>query len=312
MDLRQVSSRLPITWTELRVLVPRGWEELVAETLRVGPVTTAVFGAASLASEPVPAGFELVRCYLADHEDTPALRAELARAVADLSERSGIEELRGLALELRPVPPEDWENSWKKTWHAFRLGRMCLVPSWSTYVPRAGELRLVIEPGPAFGSGRHPTTRACLSALQQRLRPGARVLDAGTGSGVLSIAAALLGAERVLGFDVDANSPICARALAADNAVTHACEFRHGGFEVLRAEDTGFDAVLANIYSDVIQAHARELAARLRPGGWFAFSGCPAHHVEETRRAIEDAGLTLEATRARGRWHTFVGLRPPA
>jgi len=81
---------------------------------------------------------------------------------------------------------------------------------------------------------------------------------------------------------------------------------------VLDASDRGFDAVLANIYSDVIQAHARELHERLEPGGWFAFSGCPAHHVEETRRAIEDAGFTIEGTRARGRWHTFVGTRPSA
>ena len=79
---------------------------------------------------------------------------------------------------------------------------------------------------------------------------------------------------------------------------------------MLDPEDEGFDVVLANIYSDVIQAHATDLRARLRPGGWYAFSGCPVHHREATRAAIEAAGLELEEERIRGRWSTFVGTRP--
>lgn len=299
-----------ITWTELCVLVPQGWEELVAEAICVGPMTSALFGAASLGTESAPEGFEYVRSFVPDHADTPELRARITRVIAELGERAGVDELRGLELVLREVPAEDWANSWKKSWHAFRLGRLCLVPPWSEYAPRAGEVRLEIEPGPAFGSGRHATTRACLTTVQERIRPGARVLDAGTGSGVLSVAAALLGARSVLGFDVDLNAVICARALAADNGVGEACDFRTGGFEVLAAADTGFDAVLANIYSDVIQERAAQLRERLTPGGWFAFSGCPVHDVPDTRRAIEESGLTLEGEHTRGRWHTFVGTRP--
>ena len=120
-------------WTEVRVLAPQGWEELVAETLQVGPVTAAAFGRSSLAGEAPPEGHELVRCYLAADDDTPALRATLVRALAELGARAGVEELGGLAPEFRELPPEDYARSWRKGFRAFRLGRLCLVPPWIDY-----------------------------------------------------------------------------------------------------------------------------------------------------------------------------------
>lgn len=298
----------PLSWTEVRVLVPQGWQELVAEALS-SDVASAAFGRSSLAADPAPEGFDFVRLFLAAPEDTAEKRADLQAKAAALPELTGAEELRQIQIEFRDVPHEDWATSWRKSWKPFRVGRLAVIPKWSPLQPRESDLRLTLEPGGAFGSGRHPTTRTCLKLLQERETEGTRVLDAGSGSGILSVAAALLGAKSALGFDTDTYAKVYADDLAADNGTTDRTQFRTGGFECLGAEDTAYDVVVANIYSDVIQAHAKDLAERLRPGGWFAFSGCPMHHEEPTREAIEAApGIALEEIRRRGRWVTFTGV----
>jgi ribosomal protein L11 methyltransferase len=297
------------SWIEVRTLVPNGWEELVAERLMLGSCTSAGFGRPNLAVEEAPAGFEYVRIYLSDAEDSPALRAELRERMAELPGATGEAELEGLELRFKRLAPEDYATSWKKSWKPFRVGRLCLLPPWDERRPRPGELRFEIQPGGSFGSGRHATTRTCLRVLTRRIRGGERVLDAGTGSGILSVAATLLGARSATGFDIDPNSAPAASALAADNAVAERCSFRTCGFESLTGDDELYDVVLANIYSDMIQEHAHLLARRLAPDGWFAFSGCPDHHLAPTRAAIETAGLLIEEPLVRGRWHTFVGRR---
>jgi ribosomal protein L11 methyltransferase len=294
----------------VRVSVPLGWHELVAGALEIGPCTTVAFGRTSVGSEPAPDGCDYVRTFLPRNADTPAERARIRAALEALAERAAVPELARLVIEFKELPAEDYARSWRKSWKPFRVGRLAVLPSWRPGPPpRATDLRLTLEPGGAFGSGRHATTRICLRVLQERLRGGERVLDAGSGSGILSVAAALLGARSVFGFDIDPTSVPYGAALAVDNGVAGACRFREGGFEVLGTDDAGFDVVLANIYSDVIQQHAADLAARLAPRGWFAFSGCPAHHVEATLGALPGAGLAVTEHRVRGRWHTFVGER---
>jgi len=297
----------PVGWTEVRVLVPAGWEELVAGALAVEPCTSVAFGPASLASTPPPEGFDFVRTYLPAREDGPAARAAVTERLARLAEAS--DELAGLVPSFRQLPPEDYTTSWKKVWRPFRVGRLCVVPPERAPRLRPDDVRLDFEPKSSFGTGRHPTTRTCLALLQARPLAGARVLDAGTGSGLLAVAAARLDAASVLGFDVDPESPAEGAALARANGVAERCEFRRGGFEVLTHHDGPFDAVLANLYADLIVDAARDLAARLKPGGWFAFSGCPADKRDRVLAAIRDAGLQLEDERARGRWHTFAGTR---
>lgn len=297
-----------LSWIEVRVLAPEGWQELVAETLAIGPCTSVAFGRPSLASEPAPEGFEYVRTFLPSHADSPALRDSIRAALDDLGARAEVDELRALALEFRALPPEDYARSWMKVWKPFRLGRIAVVAPWKTSTLRAGDLRLELEPGGAFGSGRHATTRMCLGVLQQRLVPGTRLFDAGSGSGILAVAAALLGAREAVGFDIDPNAQPWAEELARRNGLAERARFLTAGFECLPALGV-CDALLANIYSDVIQEHAGTLRAALRPGGWFAFSGCPAQHAAATRAAIEQSGLRLEEVRVRGRWNTFVGVR---
>jgi ribosomal protein L11 methyltransferase len=297
-------------WIEVRVLAPLSWQELVAEALQTGTCTSVAFGRPSLGTPAAPEGFEYVRTFLPARDDTPAARARIAASVSALAGASGAAELAGLGCEFKPLPPEDYANSWKKVWKPFRVGRLCVVAPWSAPRLRRGDLVLRLEPGAAFGSGRHATTRAMLRALQGRLAPGERVLDAGTGSGILCVAAALLGARAAFGFDIDPNSAPAARELARTNGAGARCRFATAGFEALAPDAPPWDAVLANIYADLIQERAAELAARLAPGGWFAFSGCTAQHAPATAAAILAAGLALEETTVRGRWHTFCGRQP--
>ncbi len=296
-------------WVEVLVAVPQGWSELVAAELGQAPCTSVAFGAPSLGTDPAPPGHEYLRTFLSADDDGPAARRELQERVTRLATTTQAEELAGLELRYRRLPPEDYANSWKKTWKPFRLGRVAVVPPGWNGTTKPGDVRLWLEPGGAFGTGRHPTTRACLRTTQERVAPGTSVLDAGCGSGILSAAAALLGAGRVLAFDIDANSVRYAQALLDENDIRTGVELRTGGFEVLTAADGSFDLVLANIYSDIIRQHAGDLRDRIAPGGSFAFSGCPAHHAAPTEAAVRATGLTIEEVRQRGRWVTFIGRR---
>lgn len=296
-------------WTEVLVLVPCGWEELVGDVLAEASGGSVALGPLNLVREPAPEGSEWVRTALPPSRAGAARLAELRARLAGLAKRTGAPELDGLTPFLRDIPPEDWANSWKKTWKPFRVGRLCVVAPHRRGAPRAGDLVLELEPGGTFGTGRHPTTRACLALAQELVRPGARVLDAGTGTGILAVAAALLGARSAFGFDVDESSRPAAEELARRNGAADRCAFRTGGFEVLGERAEPFDGLFANLYSDLLQRHARDLAEQLVPGGWAALSGCPAEHLAPTLAALESAGLAAREVRRRGRWCTVSARR---
>lgn len=302
-------SALP-AWTEVRVLAPIGWHELVAETLQDGPCTSVAFGRPSLGVAAAPEGFEYVRTFLPRREDTAANRARILEALRGLAQATGERRLGDLDVEFKPLPPEDYATSWMKVWKPFRVGKLCVLSPWTTSTPRPGDVTMVLEPGASFGSGRHATTRMMLRAIQARVRPGQRIVDCGTGSGILAVAAAQFGASVVVAFDVDPNAEPNARDLAERNGVADRCRFATGGFELLPVRERPFDGLLANIYSDVLQLHAPDFRDCLGPGGWFALSGCPAQHAEATDRSLDAAGLTITDRPVRGRWHSFVGHRP--
>ena len=299
-----------LAWTEIRVDVPRGWHEVVAEVLVFGPCTSVTLGTTSLSARQPAEGEEAVRSFVMEPDDTPELRAEVVRRVRELEARVADPELRGLEVGFKALPPEDYATSWRRDWKPFRVGRLALLPPWFEGAPpRATDVRLTIEPVGSFGSGRHVTTRTCLRALSRRIAGGERVLDAGAGSGILSVGAALLGASETYGFDLDPASKPTADLLARDNGVEDRCTFREGDFRCLDGAGGTFDVVCANIYADVLMTHAHDLAERLSPAGWFCFSGCRFDHVDATRRSIAEAGLLVEEEHLLGRWMTFVGRR---
>ena len=189
-----------------------------------------------------------------------------------------------------------------------------VCPTWVNYAARRGEVLIRIDPGMAFGTGQHPTTRLCLEALESRLRPGHTVLDVGTGSGILAIAAALLGAERVIALDRDPVAVAVAHQNVATNGVDDRVRVLEGSLSAvapLPGQDAPrFDLVLANISSAGIVEMAPDLAHALAPGGTLVASGISEPSVETCRDTLEKAGLRLLERMDREGWCALVCAQP--
>jgi ribosomal protein L11 methyltransferase len=212
-----------------------------------------------------------------------------ALLVASFPDRTAAEEaatLHGGAVAL--VPDEDWGEGWKKHFEPLDVGRVRIRPSWIDAPPPPGSVEVVLDPGMAFGTGSHPTTSLCLAALSDllALHPGAAVLDVGTGSGILAIAAHKLGARRVLGTDDDPKAVQVAR----DNAARNVAAVEIVPDPLVRVAGT-FDVVVANILANTLVELAPQIAAKLAPGGVVLLSGILGHQEAEVRRAYVACGL---------------------
>jgi ribosomal protein L11 methyltransferase len=206
---------------------------------------------------------------------------------------------------------EDWLEAWKQHYHVLRAGRrIVIVPAWETYEPAAGEVVIRLEPGMAFGTGLHPTTRLCLQAMERYLTPDDRVLDVGTGSGVLAIAATKLGAQSALGLDSDPVAVSVAQENARLNGMDHQITLRHGslpgsaphGWGLMAngadrkpqlLESGQFDLVLVNILARVILGMVPALGDRLSPSGRLITAGLIESQEEEVIAALQAAGLQV-------------------
>lgn len=192
-------------------------------------------------------------------------------------------------LTTRTVNEEDWANAWKDYFHVTHIGRRLVIrPSWREYTPKDNEVVLTLDPGMAFGTGLHPTTRMCLEQVEQRVRPGMKVLDVGTGSGILTIAAAKLGAESVYAID---NSSVAVESTLANTEMNGLSERIQVVLGVLGEAEAArmagqYDFVIANIIAHVIGSIAPQLAQVIAPTGVLVVSG-----IIEARRADAEAPL---------------------
>jgi len=209
-------------------------------------------------------------------------------------------------IGIKWVADDDWATAYRSFFRPIRLGRVVVRPSWEPEAPaeREGDVVVEIDPGMAFGTGHHETTRLCLMALQDHVRCGETVLDVGTGSGILAIAAAKLGAARVVGIDID---PVAAR-IAAENVERNGLA---GVIAILtgdspRVFDGIADIVLANIVPDVIIAMAADLCSKVRPGGKLITSGIITERAEDLRATLESLGLATIEQRVEGEWVALV------
>jgi ribosomal protein L11 methyltransferase len=205
---------------------------------------------------------------------------------------------------------EDWANAWKAHFRVHKVGtRVVIKPSWQSYAVAAEEVVVELDPGMAFGTGLHPTTRTCLEALEKHLTPEMNVLDLGTGSGILAIAAAKLGAASVLAMDIDPVAVKTARANVRINRVQRKVKVRRGTLP-LPHPDHKSDLILANIIAKVIMELAHALITALKPGGILIASGIIQEHQAEVENHLLLTGaLPLGAIRE-GDWLTLVYQAP--
>jgi len=245
------------------------------------------------------AGVSRVTFYL---EDTPEGQAQLAALQSALSR----------PIVARCVQEEDWANNWKQYFRPLPVGqRLLIVPRWETVDP-APRVPLYIDPGLLFGTGSHPTTKLCLGAIERLVRPGQRVLDLGAGSGILSIAALLLGAGHATACDIDPKAPGVIRENGAQNGLDERHITSLTG-DVLaegplrRHINQGqYDLILANIVADVIIALSGITAPWLAPGGSFVASGIIDGREGEVEAALCASGFDIRERYEEDGWHCFV------
>lgn len=195
-------------------------------------------------------------------------------------------------VQIVEVDEEDWATAWKKYYKPVKVSKsITITPTWETYTPQDGETIIELDPGMAFGTGTHPTTVLCIQALDRTVKGGERVVDVGTGSGVLSIAAAKLGAEQVLALDLDDVAVVSARQNIALNQLETKISVKQNN--LLQGISGTFDIVVANILAEIVVQCIQDAAAILKPGGSFITSGIIKRKKQEVKDALLEGGFTI-------------------
>lgn len=214
-----------------------------------------------------------------------------------------------LTLETDSIDDENWAENWKKRYKPFRLGRHFVVkPTWETFEEKPDDIIIEIDPGMAFGSGTHETTGMCVALVEEYVKEGNRVIDVGTGTGILAIAAGKMGAADVLATDLDAMAVRVARENADLNGMRDVIRTREG--DLLEAVDEAADVAIANIIADVIVMLAAPIMKHIRPGGIFICSGIARERQNEVIDALNAAGYQNLDVRNQGEWTAIAAFRP--
>ena len=248
-----------------------------------------------------------VHAWLEPGEGFPSLLAELKQRLSSLgAERK---DFGTLLLDTRSVPNENWAEIWKKYYKPLRAGEHFIIrPSWEPCEPGPGDHVIEMDPGMAFGSGYHETTLMCLALLEKTVtRPGLEVIDVGTGSGILAVGAAMLGAERVLAIDIDRDAVRVARENVRLNGVDKQVSVQEGN--LLDRVSESCDICVANIIAQVICSFAKPLKDHIRPGGFFICSGIVAEREKDVHDALLEADYRIIEVCHSGEWTAFLAQR---
>jgi ribosomal protein L11 methyltransferase len=307
-------------WIEISVTADGEAAEAVSELFNrlnsrpdgQGGAVTEVGGWDPIGEDHHP--FVIVKTYLpADEPSTTGLQRQIEEGLWFLGRVYPLGE-----PQIRPLKEEDWANAWKASYKPLRVGRFLIIPSWEQDEVAAppGALPIILDPGMAFGTGLHPSTQLCLLGIDGVTGPGTRVLDAGCGSGILSIAAARLGATEIDGFDID---PIAVRATAENaslnhlttpiNVVTSAGPDK-SPFWVAPGGPRTWDVLLVNILPHVITALLDQgLAKHLAPGGKMILAGIIEEREPDLRAYLEGKGLQVTRRLIQGDWVALTVTR---
>ncbi len=298
-------------WLEIAVLAENEAVDSVAEVLRAhghGIAIDQPFVQPRIdeAPEPHPTQRPVVKTYIPDDAAAPSVQETIEHALWHLGQIRSVE-----PLTVRRIKEEDWANAWKPFFPVVHVGnRTVIVPAWRRHRRQDDELIVRLDPGLAFGTGMHPTTQLCLRAMETLVQPGMRVLDVGTGSGILAIAAARAGAVSVLGVDNDPIAVDAARANIRLNRLSRLIKLVEGSAENVRPRPgQEYDLVLANLTARVNASIAPWLAQPMRIGGRVIASGILWDTADLVIEAFAAVGLRLVEQGQEGDWVVLIAER---
>ncbi len=210
---------------------------------------------------------------------------------------------------IRQTEDEDWAEAWKAYFKPVEIGKIVVKPSWDEYAPKEGQLVLELDPGMAFGTGTHPTTQLCLLMMHRYITNESRVVDFGTGSGILAIAAALLGAKEIAAIDID---PVAVKTatenIAKNNLLDKICTFEA---DSLRSLNIRPNIIIANIIANTIIDSAQDAYDILEPNGIFISSGIVAEREGEVVSKLKSAGFLVDEISRDGEWIAIASSKRP-
>lgn len=300
-------------WIEVNVAVTHEAVEAVADVMTsVGAMGVAIedpqlinelrnSGTWELCDIPEQENTEIVTvsAYYADDEKLQGRLAAIEDELTLIEERIG--KYRFGNTRFRTVNEQDWANEWKQYFHVTHVGKSLVIkPSWEEYVPAEGEHVIEIDPGMAFGTGTHHTTNMCMERLEKVLPAEATVFDVGTGSGILAIAAALLGAKEVKAVDIDGVAVRVARENVAENHLSDKIEVKEG--DLLHGTEGKADVIIANIIADIIIMLLKDIPVKLNDDGIFLASGIIEERVADIEAEANANGLEVVNIDHRGGW----------
>ena len=242
-----------------------------------------------------------VTIYVADNPQGMEELMQVRQILARLKAQDPDGKYGRLELEMKDVDEEDWSNAWKKYYHPVQVGEHLVVcPSWEAYDRQPDDVVLTLNPGMAFGTGTHDTTRLCMELLEKYITPQDTVLDVGCGSGILAITAALLGANKIIGCDIDEVAVKVAGENAALNGVQDRIAFHQG--DLTSQVEGSFQIICANIVADVIIRLSEDVGRYLAKDGIFITSGIIDTREQDVLNALEQNGFQVIERRTSGGW----------
>lgn len=242
-----------------------------------------------------------VTIYVADNPQGMEELMQVRQILARLKAQDPDGKYGRLELEMKDVDEEDWSNAWKKYYHPVQVGEHLVVcPSWEAYDRQPNDVVLTLNPGMAFGTGTHDTTRLCMELLEKYITPQDTVLDVGCGSGILAITAALLGANKIIGCDIDEVAVKVAGENAALNGVQDRIAFHQG--DLTSQVEGSFQIICANIVADVIIRLSEDAGRYLAKDGIFITSGIIDTREQDVLNALEQNGFQVIERRTSGGW----------
>ncbi|MCK1988675.1 50S ribosomal protein L11 methyltransferase [Lysinibacillus fusiformis] len=262
----------------------------------------------ALNEEDFPKDGVIVKAYLSETSFLNETVEEIKAAITNLTNFNI--DIGENVVSIVEVNEEDWATAWKQYYHPVKISeRFTIVPTWEQYTPvSTDELIIELDPGMAFGTGTHPTTVMCLQGLEKVIKEGDTVVDIGTGSGVLSIGAALLGAKNVHALDLDEVAVRSAQENVALNKVEDKVAVFHGN--LLDTVKEPADVVVANILAEIIMSFTDDAFTIVKPGGLYVTSGIIGAKRDDVKVALEASGFIIEEVLLMEDWVAIIARRP--